>query len=584
MRALRVAVRSVLIAALAIAGTSGRVAGQDSLAARVAEGDAAWERGDHPAAFAAYDGVVRADSAYSTRALFRLGTLHAWAERLTAAVACHRLYVRLEPADLEGRTALGRTLAWNARFPESIAQYDAVLARDAAYRDAGLGKATALAWWGRLDDAIAETERWQRVRPADQEFALARAQFLSWAGRLDQALAVYDSLASGGASGAREAEKGRARVLGWRGDLDLAEARWREYLGRHGDDASAWVGLATVLRWMGRPFAASDALERALSLEPDDRDAREQLRWVRVETRPQATAGWLTARDSERNTLFQSEATGAVALRGNVRISGIARSKLVGASSDPDDAVSNSAVAALQWQPEGTAWTLRGELGVAEFPAINSTAVTRGRFAMRASGRMGASRWRVGAGFGREPLDDVLSSLDAAASFTGGDVDVSYALRPQLALGAAASVGSAAGRGVSTDRTTGLAALRWTITRGLLAALTHREVAWSEPAYGIFFAPQRFAITEASLAWERPRDLGFVAYGEVGVGAQGVRFESDPLSRNLAARAAMRLGWRPRPGREIIAGLSYANVAGAGAITASEYSYGSFVVSGRWTF
>ena len=556
---------------------------RDSLDSWVARGDAAWTSGDHPAAFLAYDAVVRADSAYATRALFRLGTLHAWAERLDAAVACHRLYVRLEPDDLEGRTTLGRTLAWATRFAAAIAQYDTVLARDAGYRDAGLGKATALAWSGRLDAAVVEAERWQRLRPTDQEIALARAQFLSWAGRLDEALAVYDSLARGGASGVREAEKGRARVLAWRGDFDLAETRWRAYLRAHEDDAAAWVGLAQVLRWMGRPFAAADALERALALAPNDREAREQLRWVRTEIRPQATVGFISARDSERNTLFQSEATGALAVRGNVRVTGTARRKLIGAPFSAEDAVSNSAIAALQWQPAGTAWTFRSEVGVVEFPAISAAAVTRARFAARAGGRVGG-RWRVGAGLGREPLDEVLTTLDSAVSFTGGDLDVSYALRPQLALGAAASMGSASGRGVTTDRTTAVGALRWTITRGVLAALTHREVAWSTPAYGVFFAPQRFAITEASLSWERPRDLGLVAFGEVGVGAQGVRFESDPTTRNLAARAAARLGWRPEPGREVIAGFVYANVAGAGAITASEYSYGAFTLGGRWTF
>jgi tetratricopeptide (TPR) repeat protein len=524
-------------------------AAADSLAALVAAGDSAWTRGDHPAARAAYGAVVRADSAFSPRALLRIGTLHGWEGRLDEALACHRLFVRLEPDDLDGRITLARTLAWASRLADAVAQYDSVLARDAGALDAVLGKATALAWWGRLDEA----------------------------------LALYDSLATAGTGGGRlEAEKGRARVLAWRGDLDLAEVRWRAYLRDHDDDAAAWVGLAQVLRWMGRPFAARDALERALALDPNDRDAREQLRWVRAETRPQAAAAWLSARDSERNTLLQQEVSGTLAVRGNLRVTGTVRAKLVGAPAAAD-ARSAGGTAALQWQPAGTAWTLRGEAGVVEFPAVSAEAVTRARFAARAGGRLGA-RWRVGAGVAREPLDEVLSSLDAAVSFTGGDVDVSYALRPQLSLGAAASRGAAAGRGVSTDRTTVIGALRWTVTRGVQAALLHREVAWSEPAFGVFFAPQRFAITEASFGWERPRDLGLVASAEVGAGAQAVRFESDPTSRDLALRAAARLGWRPFPGREVIAGFVYANVAGAGAVTASEYSYAAFTLGGRWTF
>ncbi len=578
--------RIALLGVLGLLGSGAiSVRAQDATpSALVARGDSAWDRGDHAAALAAYEAVVRADSAFSSRALFRLGTLHAWAERHAQAVACHQLYVRLEPDDLEGRTVLGRTLAWASRFPESIAAYDSVLGRDSLYRDAGLGKATTLAWWGRLTEAIREVERWQRLRPADQEVALARAQYLAWAGRLDDALRIYDSLATtGGGEGAAEAEKGRARVLAWRGDLDRSESRWRSYLQRHGDDASAWVGLAQVLRWMGRSFDARDALDRALAIAPDDRDGREQMRWVRAETRPQSSVGLVLARDSEENTLLQQDLHGALALRGNVRVTGNVRRKTVGASGAATDASTTGAAAGVQWQPPGTAWTMRGEAGLLEFPGVSGASVTRARYMARVAGRL-ATRWRLGAGVTQEPLDDVLASLDSAVSFTGADVDVSVALRPQLTLGLAVSGGSASGRGVETDRTTGVAALRWTISRGLSTAITHREVAWSEPAYGVFFAPQRFAITEASVAWERARDLGLVAASELGIGAQGVRFESDPLSRNTAMRAALRLGWRPIPGREIVAGLVYANVAGAGAITASEYSYAALQFSGRWTF
>lgn len=281
--------------------------------------------------------------------------------------------------------------------------------------------------------------------------------------------------------------------------------------------------------------------------------------------------------------MLRTEVTGAVALRGNLRVTGVARSTRVGAPVAANDASSSSGTAALQWQPAGTAWTLRGELGVVEFPALSAAAVSRSRFSARAGGRLG-TRWRVGAGLGREPLDEVLSSLDAAVSFTGGDVDLSYALRPQLTVGAAASAGNASGRSVDTDRTTAVGALRWSITRGLRAALTHREVAWSEPAYGVFFAPQRFALTEASIGWERPRELGLVAAADLGLGAQGVRFESGPISSDLAMRGALRLGWRPIPGKEVVAAFVYANVAGAGAITASEYSYRALTLTGRWTF
>ncbi len=86
-------------------------------------------------------------------------------------------------------------------------------------------------------------------------------------------------------------------------------------------------------------------------------------------------------------------------------------------------------------------------------------------------------------------------------------------------------------------------------------------------------------------SWERQAARGLQFGGDLAIGSQGIRFEGDPeLARSMAPRAAMRAGWRVAPGREILAGLLYANVAGAGAVTASDYRYGAFTLTGRWTF
>jgi hypothetical protein len=168
--------------------------------------------------------------------------------------------------------------------------------------------------------------------------------------------------------------------------------------------------------------------------------------------------------------------------------------------------------------------------------------------------------------------------------FSVADVDVAYALTSRLAVALAASRGEVGGVGITDGRTTALAAFRVTPRRGTQLALTHREIAWDDPAYGIFFAPQRWSVSEVSAAWERPEELGLVLAGDLAFGLQGVSFESDPLDRTATARAAMRLGWRPRPGRELVGALVYANVAGAGALTASDYRYGALTLTGRWSF
>src|SRR5690606_20196211 len=99
-----------------------------------------------------------------------------------------------------------------------------------------------------------------------------------------------------------------------------------------------------------------------------------------------------------------------------------------------------------------------------------------------------------------------------------------------------------------------------------------------------FFAPQRWATTELSLAGERTAELGLILAGDLGLASQLVGFESAALDHAIVPRATMRIGYRAAPGREIVFGLTYANVAGAGAITASDYRYGAATLGGRWTF
>lgn len=549
-------------------------------AAQLAAGDEAWGRGDHAAAFRAYDAVVRADSAFSTRALFRLGTLHAWENRLREAVACHRLYVRLEPADLEGRATLARTLAWASRFPESVATYDTVLAREPGYRDAVLGRATTLAWWGRLPDAVTALARWQDGHADDTEAALLRARFLSWDARLDAALALYDSLAATGAT--VEAERGRAQVLAWRGDLEGAESRWRELLRRAPDDAEAWAGLGQVLRWQGRTFAAREALARALAIAPGDDAAREQLRWVEAEISPAATLALVHGEDSERNVSTTVEVGGTAVQPWNVRFTGAARWRRV-ALGDGEPMTVPGAMAGAQWQPGGGAWTLRADVGAVQYPERIAPAAAVWQGGLRASGRP-VPRLTVGAGWSRAPFDDIVAAAERRLVMAVLDGDVGVTLHPRLSLGLAASTGTASGDLPDNGRTTALAAVRWTLARGIGAAVTHRTVSWDAPEPGIYFAPQAFRLTEASVRWAWPRDLGLVASGEFGLGAQAVRFDGGPTTSRNVPRAAMQLGWRPLPGREIVAGLQWASVAAAGATGASEYRYRAATLTGRWTF
>ncbi len=226
----------------------------------------------------------------------------------------------------------------------------------------------------------------------------------------------------------------------------------------------------------------------------------------------------------------------------------------------------------------------RAEAGVVSYPAGIADAALQGRGALRASGRV-MPRLRLSAGVGREPFDDVVTMARRALMFSSGDIDLAYTLRPKLSLGLASSVGQVGGAGVEAQRIVGLGAIRWTPIPAATFALQHREASWDKPQFGVFFSPQRWTTTEVNASWERQARMGFQLGGDLAIGSQGIRFEGDPeLTRSMAPRAAMRAGWRLAPGREILAGLLYANVAGAGAVMASDYRYGAFTLTGRWTF
>ncbi len=487
--------------------------------ARIAAGDSAWARQDHPAAFAAYDAVVRADSSFDTRVLFRVGLLHAWANRFAPSTAALRLYVQREPSDLEGRIALARTYAWASEFATSIAQYDTVIQRAPDAREAVLGRATTLAWAGRIQDAEGAVTPW---------------------------------------------------------------------LASHPNDADAWVRLAEFRRWRGAPWSADDALQRGQAVAPPGSATASQITTlreeVRAEIRPSALSRVVSARDSEGNGLGDLEVQGSVLSRGEIRFTGVARLREVTDNANRSVTIPGTHGIA-QWTHPRTQWTLRGEAGMVSFPAGIADAALRGRGGLRASGRLG-ERVRLSAGVGREPFDDVVTMARRALMFSSGDADASLSIRRTLSLGLASSVGNVGGAGgVQGRRITGLGALRWTPIPQATFALQQREVSWNRPQFGVFFAPQRWTTTEINASWERQTAEGLLLGGDLALGSQGIRFEGDTeLSRSMAPRAVIRGGWRVAAGREILASLLYANVAGAGAVTASEYRYGAFTLTGRWTF
>ncbi len=550
----------------------------------VARGDAAWDAKRYPEALAAYDSVVRADSAASSRAVYRLGVLKSWNNELREAIALHRLYVRLEPRDLEGLVGLARVYSWDSRFATSVATYDSVLAREADYRDAAFGRATALAWWGKLDASVAAYDAWIRTHANDTEAELGRARVLSWAGRLDEALAVYERVAARSGAAA-EAEKGIARVTGWRGDLERSEELWRAMTTKYPDDPETWVGLGQVLRWLGRPFAARDALDQALKVRPQYDDARSQLRWVRAEIEWSGAPAFIATTDSEHNdgTAFSFGADGPLGRESRVNARALFRSN----SSPFASGASQTVRVGAQWQPNGGRTTLRADLGTAHVSFAPLGGVSRSFSPFVGGARVRsqmATRVTVSGGVSRDAFDDVVTTMREQLVLTTLDGDVTVSLPSRVSIFAYMASSSAAGDTVQSNRRTTIGgSARWTVRRGISLAVNARTASWDHPAYGSYFAPQRFSVAELAGRWERNGDLGLIASAEAAAGRQSIRFEQDPSSSRMTPRISGTLGWRAAPGREVMLTGLVANVASPGTVAQSDYQYSALTITARFT-
>lgn len=571
--------RWILVAAF-VAPTLARAQG----ALLIARGDAAWDAKRYPEALAAYDSVVRADSAASSRSVYRLGVLKSWNNELREAIALHRLYVRLEPRDLEGLVGLARVYAWDSRFATSVATYDSVLAREPDYRDAAFGRATALAWWGKLDASVAAYDAWIRTHANDTEAELGRARVLSWAGRLDEALAVYERVAARSGAAA-EAEKGIARVTGWRGDLERSEQLWRAMTAKYPDDPETWVGLGQVLRWMGRPFAARDALNQAVKVRPQYDDARSQLRWVRAEIEWSGSWTFIATTDSEHNdgNVFSFGADGPLGQNSRLSVRALTRSN----TSPFASGASQTLRVGAQWQLDSGRTSLRAELGAAQISFTPPGVVSRSFSPFVGGARLRtqmATRVTVSAGVARDAFDDVVTTMREQLVLNTLDGDVTVSLPSRVSLFAYLASSSAAGDTLeSNSRLTLGGSARWTVRRGIALSVNARTASWSHPAFGSYFAPQRFSVAELAGRWERNGDLGLIASAEAAVGRQSIQFEQDPASSRMTPRISGTLGWRAAPGREVMLTGLVANVASPGTVAQSDYQYSALTLSARFT-
>lgn len=108
-----------------------------------------------------------------------------------------------------------------------------------------------------------------------REWLLELADQLTWAGRLPEAIALYrEAAASPEPSEERRARRGLARALSWQGDHSKALAEYDRALALDPTDREVRLARAQVLSWANQQGAALAAYEAVLRDHPEDLEAR----------------------------------------------------------------------------------------------------------------------------------------------------------------------------------------------------------------------------------------------------------------------------------------------------------------------
>jgi len=552
-----------------------------SLRATLARADSAWEAGAYLQATALYEAILARDPS-SRISLYRLATLRSWDNRFDEGIALFRRYVALEPNYTEGRLALARTIAWSGNYSSSIAIYDSVLAREPTNRDAVLGRAQTLAWAGSLGEALSAYKQWLAAHPTDRVASIEFARALAWNGQMDEAETMYAQLAR---TGNANAKKGLARVIGWRGDLERSERTWRQVLVTDPADPEALTGLAQVLSWQGRQSDAETALQAALRSNPAYGDARALLRWVQADLRPSVSIAGVSVNDSDKNrstSLVLDYAAGAP-WNGTFGARYIERWANFAAIDSRADAASVFG----RWQPSSSSWQLRAEAGVTRHSSTFVPATARQQTiangSLRVSGGVGRSL-TVGLLALRAPFDET------ALMIASGVVSSEIAAEGELALPARFTLSGAASRARLTggtrenERNAFSSTLRWTHNRRWSLGVGARQFGYDTTSSDGYFAPKKYTLAEVIGRGRLGGNLGWNVDGDVGIGQQKIDFFGSSAGSRLAERFALTAGYRFDPAHEVSASGSYANVAGPGQTSGSEYKYYTFSLRARVGF
>lgn len=413
------------------------------------------------------------------------------------------------------------------------AAYERVLATDSLNVTALYRVAVLDSWDGEFDRSLGRFARLRRLAPGDQDIMVSQATVLAWAGRRQAAEALFDSVLARSPQRA-DALAGRARVVAWQHDLGRAEELWRAALELHPDDPELLIGLAQTLYWRGRPGLARAFAARARSLAPRDPVALELDRSLRAALRPQLETSVDGVGDSEGNDFVAQEATYTASLGGDRRGTLWGGWRRV----SPGDATSYGASGEVVTAVGGDVVVHAG-MGVRRLvgrtrPATTPLTARLGlglRLARYATARIG---------YERAPFDETAALIDSGFVIDALETGVDLSPSPDWSI-----TGSAGGAWLSDGnrRYTGSATVLARVLPGLQLGPAGRILAYQPNHAPGYFAPDRFSVLEAQLAYALQRARWGVR-AEGGLGSlQVARGEQWQTEWHL--QLTLSRGWGP---------------------------------------
>jgi Tetratricopeptide repeat len=198
-----------------------------------------------------------------------------------------------DPSFYPAAAGLGDVAMANRDYKEAAAQFGAAIQADGRYRPALDGRADAAVAAGDDTAAVAALQAVLKVDPTNDaarnrldvvrfrqvQHQIDAARQSREAGRLDEAQATLESALAAAPPGAvifREL----ALVAMAKGDLSAAEGHARKAVETDASDAESWAVLGAVLDKAVRSREASEAYDKAFSLDPRPawKDRRDALR------------------------------------------------------------------------------------------------------------------------------------------------------------------------------------------------------------------------------------------------------------------------------------------------------------------